>query len=70
MSDKIKRDFYARSAEEQNDFLAMTWCNACMQADLGMVEPEEYELADTIFIEGKCRVCGGVVTTELSFDED
>ena len=70
MTDKIKRDFYARSKEEQADYLKMTWCNTCMKEDLGMNEPEEYELAESIYIDGKCNVCGATVTTELSFDDE
>jgi len=70
MSDRIKRDFYARDEDEQREFLKMTWCNTCMKEDLGMVEPEEYEIEGRIFIDGKCVKCNSTVTTELAFDDE
>ncbi|MGB0733322.1 MAG: hypothetical protein ACPGPF_06130 [Pontibacterium sp.] len=66
MSDAIPADFYARSQQEQDDFLTYTWCNQCGAADLGMVEPKEYLLKGVTYIEGKCKVCGDTVMTELS----
>ncbi|WP_370278802.1 hypothetical protein [Pontibacterium sp.] len=69
MSERIERDFFARDAEEQKAFLEQTWCDNCMEANLGMGEPVEYELNDTVFIEGKCSKCGEVIVTELT-DED
>ena len=38
---RIERDFYSRDVEDQQAFLTQTWCNHCMAADLGMVEPVE-----------------------------
>jgi len=70
MTDRIKRDFYARDKEEQAEFLKMTWCNTCMKEDLGMTDPQEYEIQGKIFIDGKCTKCGSVVTTEMAFDDD
>lgn len=69
MSERIERDFFARDAEEQKAFLEQTWCDTCMEANLGMGEPVEYELNETVFIEGKCNKCGEVIVTELT-DED
>ena len=65
---RIERDFYARTPEDQQDFLTQTWCNNCMEADLGMKEPQEYELDDVIYIEGKCNKCGEMVITEIADD--
>lgn len=64
-----ERDFYQRDAEEQQAFLENTWCNTCMEMDLGMVEPKEYEKGGVIYIEGKCKKCGDTVTTEIADDE-
>lgn len=61
-----ERDFYARSEEDQNDFLSQTWCNNCMAADLGMKEPQEYELDGVVYIEGKCTQCSEPVVTEIA----
>ena len=61
-----ERDFYARTEEDQNDFLSQTWCNNCMAADLGMKEPQEYELDGVVYIEGKCAKCGEPVVTEIA----
>ncbi len=63
-----QRDFSARPEEEQQAFLNQTWCNECMEADLGMTDPEEYVQDDAVFIEGKCKRCGNPVVTELSDD--
>jgi formylmethanofuran dehydrogenase subunit E len=62
---RITRDFFSRSADEQQDFLTQTWCNKCQEADLGMTDPVEYEEGEKVLIEGKCSRCGEVVTTEL-----
>lgn len=68
MSDK-KRDFSRRSTEEQQAFLNQTWCNQCMEADLGMNNPLEYEQDGVVIIEGQCNRCGEPIVTELT-DED
>lgn len=65
---RTDREFSQRSEEEQQAFLTQTWCDNCMEADLGMVEPEEYEEEGLAVIEGKCKKCGEVVTTELTDD--
>ncbi len=67
--DRIERDFFAREPEDQEAFLSQTWCNACMEADLGMKEPVEYELNGIVFVEGKCVKCGEMVCTEIADDE-
>ena len=66
---KVERDFYQRGAEEQASFLEQTWCNKCQAVDLGMTDPEEFELEGVVMIEGKCKKCGETVTTEI-FGED
>ena len=66
--ERVERDFFARDKEDQDAFLSQTWCNNCMEADLGMVEPQEYELNGVVFVEGKCKKCGEVVVTEIADD--
>jgi len=70
MSEHVARNFFERTEEEQTDFLKFTWCNTCQEVDLGMKDPEEYELEGTIYIEGSCLKCGDKVTTELQFDDE
>jgi len=65
-----ERDFYQRDEEEQASFLEQTWCNNCMEVDLGMTDPVEYEQDGVIMIEGKCKKCGETVTTELADEDD
>jgi len=69
MSERIERDFSCRSEEEQQAFLEQTWCDNCMEVNLGMSEPAEYEFKGVVYIEGRCNRCGEVVLTELT-DED
>lgn len=66
---RLPRDFYARSEEEQQLFMTDTWCDCCQQLGLGMRDPEEYELYGLIFIEGRCCKCGEPVLTELTEDD-
>lgn len=62
-------DFGQRSSEEQQSLLTHTWCDQCQKADLGMVNPQEYEQFGIRFVEGECKVCGEAIFTELSDDE-
>ena len=62
---RIERDFSQRSVEEQQDFLSQTWCNNCMEVDLGMKNPKEYESESRVWIEGECVKCGEITITEI-----
>jgi hypothetical protein len=62
---KTPRDFSARSQIEQDSLRSDTWCDKCDQADLGLSDPKEYEEEGRIFVEGRCRKCGGTVRTEV-----
>tara|TARA_R110002167_G_scaffold143811_4_gene333399 strand:+ start:1851 stop:2084 length:234 start_codon:yes stop_codon:yes gene_type:complete len=66
----IERDFFARPVEEQNDFLHQTWCNHCMEVDLGMKNPKEFETKDRVWIEGDCLKCGHSTITEIVEDDE
>ena len=66
LNEKVtERDFGLRSEEEQQDFLSQTWCNTCMEVDLGMKNPKEYESDSRVWIEGECLKCGEVTITEI-----
>ncbi|MCY0967097.1 hypothetical protein [Parathalassolituus penaei] len=67
--ERIERDFFARDAEDQEAFLTQTWCNDCGEADLGMVEPVEYEVEGVVVVEGKCKKCGASILTEIADDD-
>lgn len=69
-AERIERDFYARDPEEQAAFLENTWCNQCQEVDLGMKDPEEYELDGRLFIEGKCVKCGSPSITEVVEEDE
>lgn len=66
---RVERDFFSRDVDDQQAFLTQTWCNQCMAADLGMVEPVEYEIDGIIFVEGKCKKCGSDICTEIADDD-
>jgi len=61
----VERQFSARPTDEQQDFLQQTWCNTCMEVDLGMKNAKEYEADSRVWIEGECLKCGDKVITEI-----
>ncbi|NQZ31749.1 MAG: hypothetical protein HRU06_10760 [Oceanospirillaceae bacterium] len=67
--EKNARDFSARPAKEQQEFIENTWCEHCMKENLGLTDPNEYEQGGTVYIEGKCRQCSNIVLTELTEEE-
>ena len=62
---RVARRFESRSISEQGWLVDNTWCESCGMYDLGMLDPEEYELDGRIFIEGRCRVCGRELKSEI-----
>ncbi len=62
---RIAKDFPVRDEVEREFALDSTWCGACGAADLGMTDPYEYEDDGRVYVEGRCRACGGVVRNEL-----
>ena len=61
----VEKTFSARSQEERDAFLKYTWCNTCMEVDLGMEEVKEYQSDDRLWLEGKCLKCGDIIVTEI-----
>jgi hypothetical protein len=51
-------NFFARPVRELQWILADTWCDTCQEADLGMIDPHEYEVNGSKIVEGTCRKCG------------
>ena len=62
---RTPRDFSKRDAVEQKFILAETWCDTCKQADLGMVDPIEFEEDGEIIVEGHCARCGAAIKTTV-----
>ncbi len=60
-----QRKFYDRSEQDQAWFIQETWCEVCKKPDLGLTEPQEYEEDGKVFIEGKCKICGSRVVSEI-----
>ena len=54
---------------EQKAILEDTWCDACKEADLGMIHPVEFEENGQIIVEGHCPRCGSSIRTKLSVEE-
>jgi hypothetical protein len=63
---RISRDFFARDQFEQESICENTWCDTCDEADIGLLNPIEYEEHGHIFVEGQCTRCRGKVATELT----
>lgn len=66
----IERCFLDRPEDEQQAFLTYTWCNTCMEADLGMKAVKEYQTGDKIWLEGNCLKCNDKVITEIDETEE
>jgi hypothetical protein len=63
---KKPRNFFARSPAEQQMLTEDSWCDVCVQADLGMRDPREFEEAGKIVIEGFCKKCGSPIRNYLT----
>ena len=62
---RIPREFSKRDATEQKFLVEDTWCDACKKADLGMLNPVEFEENGEIIVEGLCGRCGGAIRTTV-----
>ena len=59
-------DFYKEIPEvEQQWYLEETWCDHCDEADLGIVNPKLCTEDDKMIVEGECKKCGNVVSSEI-----
>lgn len=45
--------------------LEHTWCDRCQEADLGMHSSVRVEADGHIYVDGKCKRCGGPVRSEI-----
>lgn len=62
---RTQREFFSRTLDEQRWMLEDTWCDTCYEADLGMVDPQEYEEKGKIYVEGRCKKCGEHILNEI-----
>lgn len=63
--EKKERDFSGRPYPEQEWMLEHTWCANCNLADLGLIQPIEFEEDGKVFLEGLCRKCKNRVVSEI-----
>ncbi len=62
---RVPRDFFARDWIVQESICENTWCGNCAEADIGLLNPVEYEEDGHIFVEGACARCRGKIVTEI-----
>lgn len=62
---RIERDFFLRDESERAWMIESTWCSSCRLPDLGIDEPQEFEIDGQIYLEGRCRICRRVLTSEV-----
>jgi hypothetical protein len=54
---------------QQKSIVEDTWCDACKEADLGMIHPVEFEENGEIIVEGICARCAGPIRTAIVVKE-
>lgn len=62
---RVDRDFFQRDSAERAWMVENTWCGGCSLPDLGIDDPSEFEEDGLIFIEGRCRICGPTLRSEV-----
>lgn len=63
---RIPRNFFVRDANERGFICENSWCNSCGEADIGLIDPVEYEEAGQILVEGACVRCGGRIFNTIN----
>lgn len=62
---RVGRDFFQRDRAERSWMIENTWCGGCRLPDLGIDDPNEFEEDGLVYIEGRCRVCRALLTSEV-----
>ncbi len=62
---RLDRDFLRRPESERRFILGNSWCDNCSEADIGMVDPCEFEEDGKVIVEGKCIRCHTEVRSEV-----
>jgi hypothetical protein len=63
---RVHRDFFARDQIDQEYICENTWCDTCDEADIGLLNPVEYEEDSRVFVEGACARCLSRIVTEIT----
>lgn len=63
---RIRRNFFVRDANERDIICENSWCDNCGEADIGLINPVEYEEAGQIFVEGACVRCGDRILNTIN----
>ena len=63
--DRISRDFSSRDEWDQLDLVSVMWCDYCGRDNVGIDEPDEYEVNGVVYLEGECRECGQTVVATI-----
>jgi hypothetical protein len=62
---RVSRDFFARNWIDQESICENTWCESCAEADIGLLDPIEYEEDGRILVEGVCAKCRSRIVSEI-----
>jgi hypothetical protein len=63
---RVERDFLVRKQVEQELICENTWCDGCGEADIGLLEPREFEENGEVFVEGACERCRQRIVTAIT----
>ena len=65
---KKTRDFRDRDEWTQDELLSTLWCDTCNEGNLGVLNPQEYEVKGVVYLEGVCTQCGEPVVATIADD--
>jgi hypothetical protein len=63
--DRIGRDFSSRDEWDQLDLVSVMWCDYCGKDNVGIDEPDEYEVSGVVYLEGECQECGQTIVSTI-----
>jgi hypothetical protein len=63
---RVQRDFFSRGQPDQDFIRDNTWCDTCDEADIGLLNPVEYDEDGRVFVEGVCARCRSPIVTEIA----
>lgn len=63
---RISREFLLRDEWEREELLGNMWCDYCAADDLGLDNPDEYEVRGTVYLEGQCKNCGRTIVSAIA----
>ncbi len=63
---KKGRDFRDRDEWARDEILGSMWCDNCNEGNLGVENPQEYEVKGVVYLEGICVQCGEPVVITIA----